>query len=79
MLKILMKLSTSIQSIFFVIQNSFTKNIPIPHIANTAGEILHTIIQQCIKLTLESLGAPPARFVWLALGSQAKKRTTCIK
>lgn len=57
----------------FVIQNSFTKNIPIPHIANTAGEILHTIIQQCIKLTLESLGAPPARFVWLALGSQARK------
>lgn len=57
----------------FVIQNSFTKNIPIPHIANTAGEILHTIIQQCIKLALESLGAPPARFVWLALGSQARK------
>jgi len=57
----------------FVIQNSFTKNIPIPHIANTAGEILHSIIQQCIKLALESLGAPPARFVWLALGSQARK------
>jgi CBS domain-containing protein len=57
----------------FVIQNSFTKNIPIPHIANTAGEILHSIIQQCIKLALESLGTPPARFVWLALGSQARK------
>lgn len=57
----------------FVIQNSFTKNIPIPHIANTAGEILHSIIQQCIKLALESLGTPPARFVWLVLGSQARK------
>ena len=57
----------------FVIQNSFTKNIPIFHINNTAGEILHSIIQQCIKLCLEKLGSPPARFVWLALGSQARK------
>lgn len=57
----------------FVIQNSFTKNIPIFHINNTAGEILHSIIQQCIKLSLEKLGSPPARFVWLALGSQARK------
>lgn len=57
----------------FVIQNSFTKNIPIFHINTTAGEILHSIIQQCIKLCLEKLGSPPARFVWLALGSQARK------
>ncbi len=57
----------------FVIQNSFTKNIPIFHINNTAGGILHSIIQQCIKLCLEKLGSPPARFVWLALGSQARK------
>lgn len=57
----------------FVIQNSFTKNIPIQHISNTAGEIIHSIIQQCIKHSLEALGAPPARFVWLALGSQARK------
>lgn len=57
----------------FVIQNSFTKNIPLFHINNTAGEILHTIIQQCIKLSIENLGSPPARFVWLSLGSQARK------
>ena len=57
----------------FVIQNSFTKNIPIFHINTTAREILHSIIQQCIKLCLEKLGSPPARFVWLALGSQARK------
>ena len=57
----------------FVIQNSFTKNIPIFHINNTAGGILHSIIQQCIKLCIEKLGSPPARFVWLALGSQARK------
>ena len=57
----------------FVIQNSFTKNIPIFHINNTAGGILHSIIQQCIKLCIEKIGSPPARFVWLALGSQARK------
>jgi CBS domain-containing protein len=57
----------------FVIQNSFTKNIPIFHINNTAGEILHSIIQQCIKLSIDKIGTPPARFVWLALGSQARK------
>lgn len=57
----------------FVIQNSFTKNIPIFHINNTAGGILHSIIQQCIKLSIEKMGSPPARFVWLALGSQARK------
>lgn len=57
----------------FVIQNSFTKNIPIFHINNTAGEILHTLIQQCIKLSIDNIGSPPARFVWLSLGSQARK------
>ena len=57
----------------FIIQNSFTKNIPLFHINNTAGEILQSIIQQCIKLCIESLGSPPARFVWLSLGSQARK------
>lgn len=57
----------------FIIQNSFTKNIPIFHINNTAGEILHSIIHQCIQLALEQHGTPPARFVWLALGSQGRK------
>lgn len=57
----------------FIIQNSFTKNIPIFHINNTAGGILHAIIQQCIQLSIDKLGTPPARFVWLALGSQARK------
>lgn len=57
----------------FVIQNSFTKNIPIFHINNTAGEILHMLIQQSIKLCIETMGSPPARFVWLSLGSQARK------
>lgn len=57
----------------FIIQNSFTKNIPIFHINTTAGEILHSIIHQCIKLCIDKIGSPPARFVWLALGSQARK------
>ncbi len=57
----------------FVIQNSFTKNIPIFHINNTVGGVLHAIIQQCIKLSIEKMGSPPARFVWLSLGSQARK------
>ncbi len=57
----------------FVIQNSFTKNIPIFHINNTVGGILHSIIEQCIKLSIEKIGTPPARFVWLSLGSQARK------
>ncbi len=57
----------------FVIQNSFTKNIPIFHINNTVGGVLHAIIQQCIKLSIEKIGSPPARFVWLSLGSQARK------
>lgn len=57
----------------FIIQNSFTKNIPIFHINATAGGILHTIMEQNIKICIEKMGAPPARFVWLALGSQARK------
>lgn len=57
----------------FIIQNSFTKNIPIFHINTTAGEILHSIIHQCIQLSIDKIGSPPARFVWLALGSQARK------
>ena len=43
------------------------------HINNTAGEILHSIIHQCIQLALEQHGTPPARFVWLVLGSQGRK------
>lgn len=57
----------------FVIQNSFTKNIPLYHICSTTGELLHSIIQKCIELSIEQVGLPPVRFAWLSLGSQARK------
>ncbi len=56
-----------------IIQNSFTKNIPIFHINAVASELLFSIIQQNIKIAIAQLGTPPARFVWLAAGSQGRK------
>jgi CBS domain-containing protein len=57
----------------FVIQNSFTKNIPITHIQSTVGQILHAIIAQCILFSIEQVGTPPCKFTWLSIGSQARK------
>ena len=56
-----------------IIQNSFTKNIPIFHINAVASELLFSIIQQNIQMAIAHLGTPPARFVWLAAGSQGRK------
>lgn len=56
-----------------IIQNSFTKNIPIFHINAVASEILYSIIHKNIEMAIEHLGSPPARFVWLAIGSQGRK------
>lgn len=56
-----------------IIQNSFTKNIPIFHINAVASELLFSIIQQNIQMAIAHLGTPPARFVWLAVGSQGRK------
>jgi CBS domain-containing protein len=56
-----------------IIQNSFTKNIPIFHINAVASELLFSIIQQNIQMAIAQLGSPPARFVWLAIGSQGRK------
>ena len=56
-----------------IIQNSFTKNIPIFHINAVASELLFSIIQQNIQIAIAQLGSPPARFVWLAIGSQGRK------
>ena len=56
-----------------IIQNSFTKNIPIFHINAVASELLFSIIQQNIQIAIAHLGTPPARFVWLAVGSQGRK------
>ncbi len=56
-----------------IIQNSFTKNIPIFHINAVASELLFSIIQQNIQMAIAHLGTPPSRFVWLAVGSQGRK------
>ena len=56
-----------------IIQNSFTKNIPIFHINAVASELLFSIIQRNIQMAIDHLGTPPARFVWLAVGSQGRK------
>jgi CBS domain-containing protein len=56
-----------------IIQNSFTKNIPIFHINAVASELLYSIIQRNIQMAIDHLGSPPARFVWLAVGSQGRK------
>lgn len=56
-----------------IIQNSFIKNIPIFHINSVASEILFSIIEKNIEMAISHLGTPPARFVWLSIGSQARK------
>ncbi len=56
-----------------IIQNSFTKNIPIFHINAVASEILFSIIHKNIEMAIEYLGPTPARFVWLSIGSQGRK------
>ncbi|MCZ8227896.1 DUF294 nucleotidyltransferase-like domain-containing protein [Flavobacterium sp.] len=56
-----------------LIQNAIYKNIPLYHVANIASEINLAIIKRSVELSILDLGSPPARFVWLSLGSQGRK------
>lgn len=57
-----------------LIQNSIDKNIPVSHISNIVAEINIAITKRAIELAVEKTGtAPPARFVWMNLGSQGRK------
>jgi CBS domain-containing protein len=56
-----------------LIQNSIQKNIPISHITNIVNEINLALIRRSVELSILDLGSPPARFVWLSIGSQGRK------
>ena len=56
-----------------LIQNAITKNVSVHHISTIASEINLAIIKRSIELSILELGSPPARFVWLSIGSQGRK------
>ncbi|HEX9979135.1 MAG TPA: DUF294 nucleotidyltransferase-like domain-containing protein [Flavobacterium sp.] len=56
-----------------LIRTSISKNIPLTHISNIAGEINLALIRRSIELAILELGSPPARFAWLSIGSQGRK------
>lgn len=57
-----------------LIQNSIDKNIPVSHISNIVAEINVAITRRAIELAVEKIGTPPpARFVWMNMGSQGRK------
>lgn len=56
-----------------IIQTSISKNIPLMHIFNIAGEINLAIVKRSIELSILELGSPPARFAFLCIGSQGRK------
>lgn len=56
-----------------LIQNALHKNIPLYHVANIASEINLAIIKRSVELSILDMGSPPARFVWLSVGSQGRK------
>ncbi|QEE50617.1 CBS domain-containing protein [Flavobacterium alkalisoli] len=57
-----------------LIQNSIDKNIPVYHITNIVSEINVAITRRAIELAVQEMGTPPpARFVWINIGSQGRK------
>ena len=56
-----------------LIRTSMSKNIPLTHVYNIAGEINLALIRRSIELAILDLGSPPARFAWLSIGSQGRK------
>ncbi len=66
-------LKKSREKLTALIQSSMTKNIPISHISAISGEIIFSIIKRAIELSILELGAPPTRFAWFSIGSQARK------
>jgi CBS domain-containing protein len=56
-----------------LIQHSIHKNIPLSNINNIASEINLALLKRAVELSILDLGSPPARFVWLSIGSQGRK------
>lgn len=56
-----------------LIRASLAKNIPMTHVTNIASEINIGIIKRSVEIAILDLGSPPARFAWLAIGSQGRK------
>ena len=56
-----------------LIRTSISKNIPLTHINNIAGEINLALVRRSVELAILDLGSPPARFAWLCIGSQGRK------
>jgi CBS domain-containing protein len=54
-------------------QNSIQKNIPLSNINNIASEINSAILKRSVELSILDLGSPPARFVWISIGSQGRR------
>jgi CBS domain-containing protein len=56
-----------------IVQTSFKKNIPLTHTNSISGEITLALVKRAVELAILDLGTPPARFAWLAIGSQGRK------
>ncbi|NUY79917.1 CBS domain-containing protein [Flavobacterium sp. MAH-1] len=56
-----------------LIRSSLTKNIPMSHVNNIGSEINMALIKRSVEIAILDLGSPPARFAWLAIGSQGRK------
>jgi CBS domain-containing protein len=61
-----------------LVQTSIYKNIPLSNITMISGEIIFAITKRAIELAILELGSPPARFVWLSIGSQGRKEQVLL-
>lgn len=61
-----------------LVQTSIYKNIPLSNITMISGEIIFAITKRAIELAILELGSPPARFVWLCIGSQGRKEQVLL-
>ncbi|WP_136666552.1 DUF294 nucleotidyltransferase-like domain-containing protein [Flavobacterium sp. H122] len=61
------------QSMESIIQQSLTKNIPVQHLHNVAGEITLAIVRRAVEISILELGSPPVPFAFLSIGSQGRK------
>ncbi|PTD15414.1 DUF294 nucleotidyltransferase-like domain-containing protein [Flavobacterium columnare] len=61
------------RSMASMMQQALTKNIPLQHLYNVAGEIVLAIINRSIELAILDLGSPPVPFAFLSIGSQGRK------
>ncbi|WP_428225202.1 DUF294 nucleotidyltransferase-like domain-containing protein [Flavobacterium sp.] len=56
-----------------MMQQALTKNIPLQHLYNVAGEITLALVSRAIELAILELGSPPVAFAFLSVGSQGRK------